>query len=413
MGQNTRRDPRAKVLSMTVRYRSATLGEFIEHHSYDVSRGGMFIKTPSPFPAGTLLKFEVKIAEEQRVMQGVGRVVWKRDTSHASADEPAGMGIKFIKIDDGSRAVIERLLDSRGGGTLGAFDKAPEAERMFPEMRQIDLPAPEDRTVIRPASELLEEALRKTAEDPVPSSRQSPSTQGRDGNPPSAQGGFEPVRAATQNLAAAYVPDLGDSEPPPPSRIPSLESVERAPRSIDLRGPSSAKVPAPSSSARALELEEESGGRTLFLFLAVAAVAVGIWVLTKRGGSPERDPPASHEVLTSPAVQPRPTMSPVTPALPRTTEPSQVVQQPAANNDVAPPAGSGAQTFPAPAQTSLPVLEKGKAVVPLLRKRKPTSASSSADPASPAAPESTGTAVPDKPVPPTGSDVEPSADNPY
>ena len=110
MGDNTRRDPRAKVLSMTVRYRSATLGEFIEHHSYDVSRGGLFIKTPSPFPAGTLLKFEVKIADEQRVMQGVGRVVWKRENNGATDDEPAGMGIKFIKIDDASKAVIERLM---------------------------------------------------------------------------------------------------------------------------------------------------------------------------------------------------------------------------------------------------------------------------------------------------------------
>ncbi len=61
MGQETRKDPRAKVLTMTVRYKSATLDEFIEHHSHDVSRGGMFIKTPSPFPPGTLLKFEVKI----------------------------------------------------------------------------------------------------------------------------------------------------------------------------------------------------------------------------------------------------------------------------------------------------------------------------------------------------------------
>lgn len=30
---------------------SATVDEFIEHHSYDVSRGGIFIKTPSPSPA--------------------------------------------------------------------------------------------------------------------------------------------------------------------------------------------------------------------------------------------------------------------------------------------------------------------------------------------------------------------------
>jgi uncharacterized protein (TIGR02266 family) len=127
---------------MTVRYRSATLGEFIEHHSYDVSRGGMFIKTPSPFPAGTLLKFEVKIAEEQRLMQGVGRVVWKREGDQAGDDAPAGMGIKFIKIDEASHAVIERLVENRGHGGPSAFDQSAPAhasrgptksQRMFPE----------------------------------------------------------------------------------------------------------------------------------------------------------------------------------------------------------------------------------------------------------------------------------------
>jgi uncharacterized protein (TIGR02266 family) len=102
MAQETRKDPRAKVLSMTVRYKSATVDEFIEHHSHDVSRGGIFIKTPSPFPAGTLLKFEIRIQDEQAVLAGVGRVVWKREAPQANGDLPSGMGVKFIKIDDKS-----------------------------------------------------------------------------------------------------------------------------------------------------------------------------------------------------------------------------------------------------------------------------------------------------------------------
>ncbi|HMR80369.1 MAG TPA: TIGR02266 family protein, partial [Polyangiaceae bacterium] len=106
---------------MTVRYKSATIDEFIEHHSHDVSRGGMFIKTPSPFPPGTLLKFEVKIADDQKVMQGVGRVVWKREPPDAGEDEPSGMGVKFIKIDDGSIKVIDQLITTRGDSP-GAYD---------------------------------------------------------------------------------------------------------------------------------------------------------------------------------------------------------------------------------------------------------------------------------------------------
>src|SRR4051812_25336857 len=123
MAQDTRKDPRAKVLTMTVRYKSATLDEFIEHHSHDVSRGGMFIKTPSPFPAGTLLKFEVKIAADQKVMQGVGRVMWKREATDGSSDtRPSGMGVKFIKIDEQSRKVIDQLVDTRGSGTTSQYE---------------------------------------------------------------------------------------------------------------------------------------------------------------------------------------------------------------------------------------------------------------------------------------------------
>src|SRR5262245_20030483 len=121
MAQDTRKDPRAKVLSMTVRYKSATVDEFIEHHSHDVSRGGIFIKTPSPFPPGTLLKFEIRIQDEQSVLAGVGRVVWKRETNEATGDLPAGMGVKFIKIDDKSKSLIQRLVEAQGGAT-SAFE---------------------------------------------------------------------------------------------------------------------------------------------------------------------------------------------------------------------------------------------------------------------------------------------------
>ena len=111
MTQDTRKDPRAKIVSLNVRYKSATVDEFIDNHSHDVSKGGIFIKTPSPFPPGTLLKFEIRIAGDKAVIAGVGRVVWKRETAQSNSEQPAGMGVKFIKIDDPSRAIIDRLGD--------------------------------------------------------------------------------------------------------------------------------------------------------------------------------------------------------------------------------------------------------------------------------------------------------------
>jgi uncharacterized protein (TIGR02266 family) len=124
--KDNRRDPRAKILSLTVRYKSATVSDFIENHSHDVSRGGLFIKTQAPFPAGTLLKFEVRIAEEQTLIDGVGRVAWRRERDRGDA-KPAGMGVKFIKIADDSVALIERSMEARGGQASQFEEGAAEA----------------------------------------------------------------------------------------------------------------------------------------------------------------------------------------------------------------------------------------------------------------------------------------------
>ena len=52
----TRKDKREHV-ALKVRFKSATVDEFIEHYSQDISRGGVFIKSGTPMAVGTLLKF--------------------------------------------------------------------------------------------------------------------------------------------------------------------------------------------------------------------------------------------------------------------------------------------------------------------------------------------------------------------
>jgi uncharacterized protein (TIGR02266 family) len=132
---------------MTVRYKSATVAEFIENHSYDISRGGLFIKTTSPFPAGTLLKFEVRIANEQKVMMGVGRVAWRREEDRGS-DKPAGMGVKFIKIDDEAVGLIETLVESRhdqpSSFEVGADDEGLRLSAPPEQLRKRELAHPKE-----------------------------------------------------------------------------------------------------------------------------------------------------------------------------------------------------------------------------------------------------------------------------
>src|SRR5271166_627526 len=131
MTQDTRKDRRVKIVSLNVRYKSATVDEFIENHAHDVSRGGIYIKTANPFPAGTLLKFEIRLASDQAVIAGVGRVVWKRDAAHGQGERPAGMGVKFIKIDSPSTAVIDKLVNTRADAGK-SFEAEAEASTDAP-----------------------------------------------------------------------------------------------------------------------------------------------------------------------------------------------------------------------------------------------------------------------------------------
>jgi uncharacterized protein (TIGR02266 family) len=123
-----RRDKRAPA-SLKVKYKSANVDQFIEQFGTDVSRGGMFIKTKTPLEMGTLLKLELQLSDASPVIQGMGRVCWRRAAS-ADPGLPVGMGLKFIKLEDLSRATIERIVEKRGD-TPSRFDQTEGAELSF------------------------------------------------------------------------------------------------------------------------------------------------------------------------------------------------------------------------------------------------------------------------------------------
>jgi len=93
------------------------LGGFVTELSHNLSMGGMFLRTDRPQPPGTLFDFELNLEEEGRVVQGIGEVVWTREETEA-ADRPAGMGVRFLELAPGSRALIFQVVDQyiRGGG---------------------------------------------------------------------------------------------------------------------------------------------------------------------------------------------------------------------------------------------------------------------------------------------------------
>jgi uncharacterized protein (TIGR02266 family) len=156
---DARKDKRT-LLSLKIRYKSATLEDFIERYSGDISRGGVFIKAKKPLAVGTLLKFEFMLQDQSTLIHGVGRVVWRRDEAEADPHNPSGMGIKFIKMDPESRAVVQRIAEDRDHP--GVFEQGKEGVQAAPPMASDPGGlAEEDRTKVRHVSEFLASALEE------------------------------------------------------------------------------------------------------------------------------------------------------------------------------------------------------------------------------------------------------------
>ena len=504
MGQETRKDPRAKVLTMTVRYKSATLDEFIEHHSHDVSRGGMFIKTPSPFPPGTLLKFEVKIAEDQKVIQGVGRVVWKRESETGDKERPSGMGVKFIKIDDVSRKTIDTLVEGRGDagaayeagggdgggsnqkttpaatpaaamtpampesasgkppmvrkatmiglGAMGSHAAAAAAAKaaesvpppsaaakgggMFPMSdSEADMPAPEDRTVMKQAAELLQDALREAGgsmddvgtkpDSKKPASlKPEPERKSQETEPE-----LEPV-AKAEAPAGDKGPHTLRSEPPKSEKKPDAKQPSGRPAAASARPaadrPASARpAAARPASARPQPLSEpppasEGGGGRIMIILGAIAIAAGVlFFVTKKDPTPPApipEPPAA--ATPPPADTPTPAVEEPKPleaapsAAPAESASAAPAVSAAPTPSVAPAPVAPAPVTPAPVAKPVPVTPPAAvAPKPVVNKPKPKPAP--ADAPADAAPAEPKPAEPAPAPAPKPKPADTSGDNPY
>jgi len=271
MSDETRKDQRVKVQTLKAKYKSATLEQFIEHYAGDISRGGIFIKTPKPAAIGTMLKIEIQLADATPVISAIGRVVWRREAPEASG--PAGMGIKFIKLEEDSQAIVERIVASRPAGTGPSFDTIPPpaapAETAEPVAGKTnseffgetnpaeEMPAPQERTMMRQMSAFLGEALRSSAGETPPTTpaaappARPPAHKGTlVGMPASAPAPSAPAPAVAKAPAPAALPV---ATPPPPAATaaptPARKGTMMGVAPPAATAPVQARVPLPTPTA--------------------------------------------------------------------------------------------------------------------------------------------------------------------
>jgi uncharacterized protein (TIGR02266 family) len=99
--------------NLRIKFRSASLEQFIERYAVDVSRGGIFIRTREPLAVGTLLRLELQLQDGTPLLAGDGTVIWIRESDPARPTVPPGMAVRFDTVTPETQPTLDRILAER------------------------------------------------------------------------------------------------------------------------------------------------------------------------------------------------------------------------------------------------------------------------------------------------------------
>jgi uncharacterized protein (TIGR02266 family) len=170
---------RRVTIEQPISIRFGRFDDFVEEVSENISAGGMFICTNAPKPPGTIFSFQFQLGDDFSLIEGRAEVVWTRKKS-LGQDRRAGMGIRFLELDERSRNTILRLVQEQSGGNGAdepkkvSFNVASVTPTMRPtsaprELELVDLEVAEEkaesstaRSTHSQAEDLRSELARRT-----------------------------------------------------------------------------------------------------------------------------------------------------------------------------------------------------------------------------------------------------------
>jgi uncharacterized protein (TIGR02266 family) len=97
-----------KRIPATIKVRYSTAGGFLVSYSLNLSKGGMFIETPSPLAEGTPLSIQLEIPGTDALCTIEGTVMWTR--SEPDDNNLPGMGVAFSQLDEKVGHLIDNLV---------------------------------------------------------------------------------------------------------------------------------------------------------------------------------------------------------------------------------------------------------------------------------------------------------------
>jgi hypothetical protein len=100
------RAPRCRV-RIQVLYQPPGLGESVETELVNLSRSGMFLASHGRLlDAGVVVRFQFALDEGLVVVHGTAEV------ARLSLEGERGMGLRFVDLDEGTRALVDRIVDA-------------------------------------------------------------------------------------------------------------------------------------------------------------------------------------------------------------------------------------------------------------------------------------------------------------
>lgn len=83
---------------------------FLSNHVTNLSKGGLFIETPSPLPLQSEVLLKLTLPDVGAIMETKGRVIWTYDVKKGTARVVPGMGIKLVETSPEHRQQLEGYL---------------------------------------------------------------------------------------------------------------------------------------------------------------------------------------------------------------------------------------------------------------------------------------------------------------
>ena len=113
-GFSTRKEERVpKKLSLMFKDRMT----FIKAYSSNISSGGLFIRNNNPLEVGEQFLLKLQLPDIKEAIKIKCQVAWVRKPDEATAERPAGMGVKFVEMKDKDKVFLKKYINDVAGGT--------------------------------------------------------------------------------------------------------------------------------------------------------------------------------------------------------------------------------------------------------------------------------------------------------